>query len=206
MEDVQIITGSEITPSYIKQALELDRISYGEDYYLDFDKCLSYYQKNNEIYIMAVDSVKQKVLGYINFSPVTEKMFRLIKTGSVIDTVISDEDIVRYIEGNNCWAYMSSIVVHPNYRHKGLARRMLGKLENFIFSLASERSIYFYGIIADAVSAGGQKLLSNIGFKAVKRSEHDTVIMEMNFDEAPETQYNREILKIYAGGRKHSGV
>ena len=42
MEDVQIITGSEITPSYIKQALELDRISYGEDYYLDFDKCLSY--------------------------------------------------------------------------------------------------------------------------------------------------------------------
>ena len=84
--------------------------------------------------------------------------------------------------------------------------RLLGQLDNFIFSLASERSIYFYGIIADAVSAGGQKLLSNIGFKAVKRSEHDTVIMEMNFDEVPETQYNREILKIYAGGRECSGV
>ena len=48
--------------------------------------------------------------------------------------------------------------------------------------------------------------MSNIGFKAVKRSEHDTVIMEMNFDEVPETQYNREILKIYAGGRECSGV
>lgn len=49
---IEILSAYEVTKEDIAQALELDRISYDEVYYLDVETCLAYHKKNPLIYIM----------------------------------------------------------------------------------------------------------------------------------------------------------
>lgn len=199
MRNIKIILKTEINQEYIKQALELDRMSYTDIYQLSVNTCISYYNKNNYIYIMAVDVTTNSVVGYINFSPVTHTMFNRIKSGEVIDTVISVDDIVPYKDGYNCYGYLSSIVVHPDYRQKGLAREMLRHLENLLYELAVSHKIFFNGIVADAVSEIGHYILMTLGFKDIKDSKHDSHIMVLDlFDrQTQKNRYNERLLVLY---------
>lgn len=199
LEKICLISQSEVQKDHIEQALNLDRISYNDTYHLSLNTCLSYFDKNNQIYIMALDETKTAVLGYINFSPVTEKMYKKIKSGHVIDTVIKSSDIVSYVDGVDCWGYMSSIVVHPDHRNRGIAKRMLMLLQKQICILAMEHNIFFKSIIADAVSDLGAYILTEIGYMKIKTSNHDTKIMELNlFNESTvKTEYNKEMIDIY---------
>lgn len=188
-----------ITKTHIEQALELDRISYDDIYYLDLETCVEYYNKNPLIYIMLFDTEISKVIGYINFSPIAKEMFSLILSGQVIDTVIQSRDIVAYSDGCSCWGYMSSIVVHPDYRNHGYAKRMLHELNKLICSLAEINKIFFSGIVADAVSDAGYHILSKMGFDPIQSSLHDSRIMLLNpfSGNTRETDWNRSILSVY---------
>lgn len=200
--ELRILSGPQITRRHIEQALLLDRISYDDEYQLQTDTCVGYYQKNPDIYFMAVVPARDQVVGYINFSPVTEAMYQRIRSGAVIDTVITADDVVTYRDGVPCWGYLSSIAVHPDYRDQGLAARLLYQLEAFIARLASERDIYFHAIVADAVSAGGRHLLSESGFQQIRTSAHDTNIMEFvpYAETARPAKYNHDILNAYRKG------
>ncbi len=199
MEKISLISQSEVQKEHIEQALSLDKLAYDDTYHLSLATCLSYFDKNNQIYIMALDKNKNNVLGYINFSPVTEEMYQTIKSGNVIDTAIKESDIVRYVNGVDCWGYMSSIVVHPDHRNRGIAKQMLRLLQKQICALALNNNIFFKSIIADAVSNLGEYILTEIGYKKVKTSNHDTKIMELNlFDENTiKTEYNKKMIDLY---------
>ncbi|MBQ2965379.1 MAG: GNAT family N-acetyltransferase [Clostridia bacterium] len=199
MEKIFLISQSEVQKGHIEQALNLDRISYDDTYHLSLNTCLSYFDKNNQIYIMALDETKTTVLGYINFSPITEEMYQKIKSGQTIDTVIESSDIVRYVDDVDCWGYMSSIVVHPDHRNRGIAKQMLMLLQKQICELAMYHNIFFNSIVADAVSDLGEYILTEIGYEKIKTSNHDTKIMELNLfnENTVETEYNKEMIAIY---------
>ena len=127
---------------------------------------------------MAYENDINMIIGYINFSPITKNMYDRIKSGEVIDTSISSEDIEEYVDNRNVGGYLSSIVVHPDYRRKGIASILLSRLNKFIDTMRKEHNIIFNGIIADAVSDIGYHLLRTQGFSEVKNSEHDSRIME----------------------------
>ena len=196
---IKIIHGNKVTHKYISQALELDRISYGDIYQLQLDSCFSFFEANSEIYIMAINDTTDTVIGYINFSPITDNMFNLLSSGQVVDTVIVSDDIVQYIKDQDCWGYFSSIVVHPDYRQHGIATQMLLCWKELVFDLAKNRNIFFKGIVADAVSDVGYHILSEIGFVYSKVSSHDSQVMVLNLfsDKVVPSKFNDNLLGIY---------
>ena len=199
MEPIVICTGRQISRDYIEQALKLDRIVYDDIYQLDIETCMGFYLKNPDIYIMAVEQDTQKVVGYINFSPVTRKLYAALVSGTVIDTVVTGGQIPRY-RRNRCYrGYFSSIVVHPEYRRQGIAAKMLMCWSDLVCRLAREKNIWFRSIAADAVNSAGENILSEIGFSLLKDSNHGSRIMTADFfsDGIVPSGFNREILRIY---------
>ena len=196
---IKIIQGDKVTHKYIAQALELDRISYGDIYQLQVDSCLAFFEAHPEIYIVAVDDRIDTVIGYINFCPITADMFKLLSSVQVVDTIIVSDDIVQYIKNQDCWGYFSSIVVHPDYRRHGIATQMLLCWKELVFNLAKKRNIYFNGIVADAVSDVGYHILSEIGFVYSKVSSHDSQVMVLDLfsDNLLPSKFNDDLLGVY---------
>lgn len=75
MKSFSILSGSRINREMISEAIQLDRISYDDVYQLKADTCFDYFEKNNDIYIMAVDNESGHVIGYINYSPIKEDVY-----------------------------------------------------------------------------------------------------------------------------------
>ena len=175
-KNFQIIHGKDITENHIKSILDLDYMVYDEIYYLDVNTCIKYHQKNPDIYFIALNDSKE-LIGYINFSPIKEDLYNLLKSGTVIDTVITANDLLDYKPNNQYSIYFSSICVHPDYRHIGVAKELLKSLIDFIDEL-KKSNITIKRIIADAVSKSGEKILRSNEFDFIRYSEHGTKIME----------------------------
>ena len=208
MKSFSILAGNKINREMISEAIQLDRLSYDDVYQLQVDTCFDYFEKNNDIYIMAVDNESGRVIGYINYSPIKEEVYSELSSGSVIDTVITGDDVFPYEDGACYWGYFSSIVVHPDYRQHGIATQMLLYWSDLVSLLATKRSIYFKGIVADAVSDIGVHLLSEIGFSFVRPSMHESKIMTINlFSEATgRSKFNDRILTAYKEYKERNGL
>ena len=199
MEPIVICTGRQISRDYIEQALKLDRIVYDDIYQLDIETCMGFHRKNPDIYIMAVEQDTQKVVGYINFSPVNRKLYAALASGKVIDTVVTGEQIPRYRRNRYYRGCFSSIVVHPEYRCQGIGTKMLMCWSDLVCRLAREKNIYFRSIAADAVTGAGESILQEMGFSLLRESGHGSGIMTVDYfsDDIVPSGFNREILRIY---------
>ena len=129
-------------------------------------------------------------------------------SGSVVDTVITGDDVLAYEDGTCYWGYFSSIVVHPAYRQYGVATQMLLYWSDLIFRLATEHAIYFKGIVADAVSDAGAHLLSEIGFSFVRSSMHASKIMTLDLfsEDVVRSKFNDKVLTVYREQRERNGM
>ena len=208
MRSFGILTGNRVNHEMISEAIQLDRLSYDDVYQLQVETCYDYFKKNKEIYIMAVDDASGHVIGYINYSPIREETYLKLASGSVIDTIITGDDVLPYEDGVCCWGYFSSIVVHPEYRQNGIATQMLLCWSDLVFRLATERSIYFNGIVADAVSDIGVYLLSEIGFSFSRPSMHESKIMTLNLfsENTVPSKFNDKALDAYRKHRERNGL
>lgn len=197
MNSIKYVIGDDNSIDNILQALQLDRISYPEQYQLSESTCIQYYKTNQNIYITAQKN--NVTVGYINFSPITYKMFYEIKSGNTIDTVITADDIVPYQNNSLLYGYFSSIVVSPEYRGQGVARKLTEVLMQYLYSLAVERNIYFQEIVADAISTGGTQVLKDLGFDSVMNSSHESNIMMLcPFSEnVIITELNKKLIDVY---------
>lgn len=199
MKSFSIFTGNTINRRMISEAIQLDRISYDGMYQLQLDTCVDYFDKNKDIYIMAVNDESGHVIGYINFSPIRKSVFKKLMSGSVLDTVITGKDILSYQDGNLYWGYFSSIVVHPEYRKQGISTQLLFSWSNLIYQLAVKHDIYFRKIVADAITEAGVHLLSELGFSFVKSSIHKSKIMTLNLftKNTIQSKLNDKVLAVY---------
>lgn len=203
-QHIKIVAGKEISYDMISQALQLDRISYEDIYQLELNTCYEFFDKNPDIYIMAIDEMTQKVVGYINYSPVTERIAKLMIDGEIIDSTFTKDDIVAYQDGKTCHGYFSSIVVHPAYRRHGIATKMLWHWVELVCYLANERRIYFREVIADAVSDAGMHLLTKMGFSEINPSQHNSRIMSLNLfsEKLVGIELTERILDVYSKREK----
>lgn len=196
--EIRYISGRTVTQENIYQALLLDRIAYDEIFYLDLPTCLDYFQKNHQIYFMALDTA-ENVIGYINFSPVTYEMYQKIKSGNVVDTTIRANDIVAYSSNQQLWGYFSSIVVHPSFRRHGIGTELIRNVLSFLIEKAKKDRIFFNGIVADAVSADGERFLNRVGFDKELLSNHCSKIMSFTPESSScrVTELNHKLIKTY---------
>lgn len=178
MSKYKIISGSEVTKDNIRQALELDRLVYDEEYYVSLEQCLEWYNVNNQIYVMVYDEETQKIIAYINLSPVTEEYYNKIRSGQFIDTLLPAEAIVPYDFPDLYYLYFSSIVIHPDYQNTGVLKVIFDAIVKKMMSLGRD-DIYFKKMVADAVTDRGEKFSKLFGMKKVKDSEHSSTIYEV---------------------------
>ena len=169
-----ILQGTSVTPEHIAELLQLDYAIYDDIYHIEPGICIGYHKKNPYIYIVALK--ENKVVGYINFSPISDTAYEKIRGGEV-DTFLTADDIMEYHSGNNYSVYFSSICVHPKYQHKGIGGIMLNRLYRLVGSLEA-RDVHITRIVSDACSNSGENILKHNGFSLITDSDHSSKIME----------------------------
>ena len=85
---ISIITGKQVTLEDIAQAVCLDALVYEDIYHVDATRCEEWFAVNPDIYVMAKDNKSDKIIAYVNISPVTDECYNRIKRGDFIDTGI----------------------------------------------------------------------------------------------------------------------
>ena len=190
---MKLIFGQEITSEDIRGALMLDYESYHDEYHLMYERCLDYQRRNPYIYTMLKD--RGEIVGYINFSPVTEAAYERLRRGE-IDTFVSGADILPMRDHTAYDIYLSSIVVRDDYRGRGCAGRMMQAVVSEWSKLATERDVTVRRIVADAISPGGAHLCEALGLRCVAHTNRDTLTYELILQpfSGAETPLNRPLL------------
>ena len=112
----KIIEGESVTKEHIQKALLLDRKYYNisDSEQFDIEKCISWYNHNNQIYTMIKDSKNGDIVGYINTAPISLKCYEEIKAGKYPDAEINDTEIISYevsLSPKTYILYFASIVI-----------------------------------------------------------------------------------------------
>ena len=195
---MRVIVGNNVTPEMLEQALKLDWSCYPKDYWLTFDKCKDYFNANNEIYIMLME--ENELIGYINFSPISDEAYNKIRSGEYKDTYLEGKDIVSYNKKGFYNGYFSSVVVKAEYRKRGIATILMNELFKYL-TVLSERGIFFKRIVADVLSDGGRVLIEKFGLKKIIDSSESLGIYEIQLvtDDENLSGVAKELNEIYMG-------
>lgn len=168
---------NSVTPEMIYQAVNIDAVVYQKEFHSSYDKCLKWWKKNPNIYVMVQDDNTKKIVGYINVMPLTDLYYNKIKNGEIIDTNIPIEEIQTYKPNGKYNVYFSSIAILPEYQNTNAFKTLLKGLCNNINQLKQQK-ISFSNVIADTVSEIGEKFCKKMNFKFVTNTNHNSKIYE----------------------------
>lgn len=192
--------GRNVTPEMIYQAVGIDGCVYSNEYQGVYETCINWWKKNPAIYVMIEDSQTKRIVGYINAMPLSNAYYQRIRSGETIDTDIPSEEIETYDFPDTYQLYFSSIAIHPDYHNTNAFKALF---DGFIIHILGlyEREIYFSSIVADAVSAIGEKLCKYIGLSHITNSNHGSKIYEgmlMPPKILPKTNLCKRLIASYA--------
>jgi len=172
-----VIDGKDVTPKDIGEALELDKLVYNEDQHLTLEQCVGYHKQNSDIYTMIKDKGADRVIAYVNISPLTDEWYEKMKTGQQLDKGIPPEAIAPYKKGQLHNIYFCSIVVHPDYQGSEVFRLLLGGITRKFNKLANE-GVLIKRVLSDDVSDAGRRMSHMYGMEKQKGTNHDSCIYE----------------------------
>ena len=176
--EISIITGRQITSKDIREAVELDMLVYDDVYHVDTTQCEAWFSVNPDIYVMAKDNSTDRVIAYVNISPVTDECYERIKNGDFIDTGITADMILNYDMPFPYSVYFSSIVIHPEYQNTNVFTKLLNAvIKKFVY--LGEHEVYIKRMLADAVTDNGEKFCKLFGMKKLKGSNHQSSLYEI---------------------------
>ncbi len=175
---IKIVSGKQVTVEDIRQAVELDALVYDDIYHVDSTVCEEWFEVNPDIYVMAKDIASDKIIAYVNVSPVTEECYDRIKKGDFIDTGITADMILSYDMPFPYSLYFSSIVIRPDYHNTEVFMELFNAIIDK-FLLLGEHEVYIKRMVADAVTKNGEKFCRLFGMKKIKGSDHDSSLYEI---------------------------
>ena len=175
---ISIITGKQVTHEDIKQAIYLDTLVYDDIYHVDTRQCEEWFTANPDIYVMAKDLETDRIIAYVNVSPVTDECYERIKNGDFIDTGITADMILSYDMPFPYSLYFSSIVIHPDYQNTDVFMKLFNAIVDKFITLG-EHEVFIRRMIADAVTKNGEKFCKLFGMTKLKGSNHDSSLYEI---------------------------
>lgn len=175
---IKILSGREVTSTDIMQAVELDKLVYDDVYCVDSKLCEEWVKANPDIYVMAKDEIENKIIAYVNISPVTDECYERLKKGDFIDTGITSDMILSYDMPFPYSVYFSSIVIHPSFQNTEVFMELFNAvIDKFIY--LGHHEVYIRRMIADAVTKNGEKFCKLFGMVKVKGSNHNSTLYEI---------------------------
>ena len=161
---------NQVNETLIKEMIELDKLVFKGDDIGAFDKCKEWVKRNPDIYTVLM--ADNKVIGYINFMPITDTAYNKVKQGKRKDYELGKDDIIAYSSNKPLKCLFTSIVVHPDYQ-KGLELARLWK--GFINKLKS-LNLTIVSVIMDCVTEMGEKCAKNyLGARFITNSNNGKI-------------------------------
>ena len=135
----------------INGMIELDNLVYNGDDVGVEDKCKEWLKVNPDIYTILMCG--DKVVGYINFMPLNDEAYDLIKLGKLKDCQLTTKHLMEFKTGEALKCLLTSIVIHPNYQMGSaivwLWRGFIAKLQALNLNIES--------VIMDCVTDIGER-------------------------------------------------
>lgn len=117
--------------------------------------------KNPDINIFVRDITNNKIVGEITMLPLSKHQFCKFIDGTLKDTEINKNTLLKYESNNTYYLLFSAIAIDINYRNDKLVLSYLLKgLEQKIKSLLN-RNIKFANMCAEGQTKDGQKFIEN---------------------------------------------
>lgn len=177
MTQFKVLRGYQAEEIHISQSVVLDSLVYGSESCGDINTCLSWFYKNSDIYTFLLEEETNRVVGYINAMPITERLFVDMQEGIIKDVTISADDLVVYEENMACSLFFS-IVVDPMYQNTAAFRSLYRGFTDFMESL-TEQNITITRVIAEALTEKGTRLCRLSGLEVVATNQLDSSIYYM---------------------------
>ena len=105
----EVLHGRDFSEKYLKEAWEIDKKFYSASGIVSFERCLSWQNKNPDIYSGLVDKKSNRLVGYLNLIPINESYIPTVLASEFNDIHLNDEKIEVYKENHGYSTYLSSI-------------------------------------------------------------------------------------------------
>ena len=161
---------TRVNDTLIKEMIELDKLVFEGEDIGTFDKCKEWVGTNPDIYTVLMQD--EKVIGYINFMPITDKAYNKIKQGKLKDYELGIDDIVGFRCHKPLKCLLTSIVINPENQDTHaiieLCNGFLNKLKALNLNIES--------VIMDCVTEMGERFAKYfLGAKFVTNSNNGKI-------------------------------
>lgn len=144
---------NQVNDTLIKEMIELDKLVFqGEDIGA-FDKCKEWVETNPDIYTVLTDD--NKVIGYINFMPLTEKAYQMVLQGKLKDYQLASEHINQFQSNKPLKCFLTAIAIREEYQDT----KAIIELWNGLLNKLNALNLTISSVVADCVSSHGEKLV-----------------------------------------------
>ena len=123
---------------YLEQMIKLDDENYSKYDAGVYDLCMSWYNKNPQIYIMALRGIT--VVGYINFSPLTDQAYFSYRNGLINDSQLTENDIEKFYPNKKHKCIFISIVVSEKERGGSVTKLLTHYFLDYVKTLKNNKS------------------------------------------------------------------
>ena len=155
--------------SFMEKVHELDVKVYSAEDAGEIMPMVDRYGANPLSYAHVWDESTDRLIGYINFFPVTDTLREMILKEdtpySLLDDGITSYQVVPFEEDRSHFVYILSAVVDPEYQGTGVVKLLTDGVHSFLRELHIRKNIHIDALAACAVSEDGVKLLNIMRFK-----------------------------------------
>lgn len=174
------IIGRQVSAKDIEQAIELDCIVYEEDiYHVNKKRCMEWFNVNHDIYVMIRDNESNKIISYVNISPVTFDCYEQFRNGNLIDADITADMLLSYDMPGVYDICILSVAIYPDYRNTCVLSLLLNAVVERFLNLANEEK-FIKRVVAEAVTKEGDKFCKIFGMTKVKDSNRKSTLYEVS--------------------------
>ena len=154
----------------IKSMCELDKKVYKPENQVDPKICEGWYDKNPRIYTAIVSN--NKIIGYINFMPITEDCYNKFKNGNMPEQGITPEDIEVMEPNKEYYCLFSSVVIDKAYQNTQAFTILISSFYRNLKQHVTQNNITIKSVIADCVNKKIGEFVKNSGFKQIYKDKN----------------------------------
>lgn len=164
------IFSNHATISDIDEMINLDKLVYKDCDIVNNKLVYKWHKKNDKIWTIIKEN--NKIIGYINFIPITDKCYHNLKDKKYSEHSIKYNDIMSYKKDMESYFLFDSIVIHPNYQNKNITFILFKFFIKNTLKFFKENNIKIKSIIAQVVNNKIDNILSKKGFNLLFTTEN----------------------------------
>ena len=155
--------GEEVDAEFVYKIRPVDVACYKEEYQGVAENSVIRFTKNQKTFVFVCNE-NDDVVGYINFFPCEENLYRDIisECDHIRDDEILPEEVAEYNDREN-HIYILSVAIHPDYQGTEVIKIMTKAYEGYLEKIEKE-GLPITDITASAVSSDGIRFLERCGF------------------------------------------